>query len=191
MTQPVNVGDAVVVRFYDGSHNGHSVIAHALGISPATEEDVPPSLTLAFPDPNCDPAVLRSASWYQGYTRRMGVPHFSSSDVTEGRQLIAWAPLDSATELSVPQPEGDGSKPYLGRGVPETPAPQIVEMAAAVQSGKVPESSVISRLPSGVDPAVPDLPPDTDGAVSHAGDSGDGSEVVPPAEGATYRASTN
>jgi hypothetical protein len=145
------VRGAVLVSFFDGGHKTHTTFAHILAVG-QPDDNGNAALTVAFPDPNADPAVLASANWQRGYRRVPGVKHVDHPDVTAGRESIAWGGnIATAADLKgegpqIPQPEGDASRSYLKRQVPqEVPKPSI-EQNLAVQSGKAPQPTTVSPL---------------------------------------------
>lgn len=122
-TRAVVVGAAVLVSFFDAGHKIHAAFAHVHAIGPA-DEDGNPTLSVAFPDPNADPVALTRASWQLAYRKVVGVKHVDHPDVQDGKESIAWGgDFASPEELKggapeIPQPEGDGSRPYFKRQVP-------------------------------------------------------------------------
>lgn len=97
------VGSAVVVTFYSGSQQLSSVVAHVLAITGAAANlattDGHPALTVAYPDPNADPAVLLSAKWQNAYIRKTGVVHYSHELATDGKESIVWGYPVTPSEL--------------------------------------------------------------------------------------------
>ena len=145
------VGAAVLVTFYDGAHKMHTAFAHVLAKGPA-DVNGNPSLTVAFPDPAADPNILASANWSRGYRRMVGVLHSDHPEVIAGKESIAWGgTVATRGELAgegptIPQPEGDATRPYLKRQEPAEATKVSTGQAAAVQSGKAPATSTQSPV---------------------------------------------
>src|ERR1700744_2800301 len=83
------VGDAVVVSFYDATHNVHTSVAHVLAVSPSDVPGVPPSITAAYPAFPANLRALAGARFWEGYVRAASVKNVARPDVIAGRESTA------------------------------------------------------------------------------------------------------
>ena len=123
------IGSAVLVTFFDGSHALSSVVAHVLGITGAAANlatpDGHPALTVAYPDPAADPAVLSRANWQKGYVRKASVVHFTHELATSGKESIVWGYPVVLSELPILiKPEAPATNPIFERPV-DTEVPEV------------------------------------------------------------------
>ena len=156
------IGSAVLVSSYDGNHAVFSLVAHVLGITGSAADlatpDGYPALTVAYPDPAADPAVLSSANWQKGYVRKASVVHFSSELATSGKESIVWGyPVALTEEPTLPKPDGDGVNPIFERPV-DAEVPEI----PLGQAGAVTLRSESDPIPVTDTPGAPGIPAGTE-----------------------------
>lgn len=176
MSQPI--GGAVLVSFFDSGHRVHTAFAHVLASGPADDKGNP-SLTVAYPDPAAV-QKLNSTKWYEGYKRVAGVLHVDHPDVLAGKASIAWGGTIASTDQlagdgpQIPQPAGDGSRPYFKRQVPQD-APKVSREQITVSQAK--------DVPNAAPPADPaaETPGSVPDAAASAGATPSGGEAVPGA----------
>jgi hypothetical protein len=145
------VGSPIAVAFFDGDHVVHFSVAHVLSLGPIEAATGKPTISVAYPDPDAEPTVLSSASWFKGYVRRTGVQHVSSPDVQESRVSIGYGdPVDLAkgAQPSIPAPAGDADNPIFDRADDVVPTHVSLGQASIVQSAKTPRETVVSPLTS-------------------------------------------
>lgn len=143
------LGHAVLVTYFDGSHTLRSVVAHVLAVSLSPDENGMPSLSVAFPTLPPDARKLSGPRFQEGYERRTGVVHYKHPDAIAGKVSIVWGhAADETTFPTLIQPGGDGQNPIFERHILEEPPKPPVAQVAAVQGGKAPAGSSAPTLTS-------------------------------------------
>jgi len=127
------IGGAVLVTFYSDTLKLSTLVAHVLAITGSAAglatADGQPALTVAYPDPNADPAILSSPNWQKAYIRKTGVVHFSHQSAVDGQESIVWGYPVGVNDLpTLIKPEGAATNPIFERPVdaevPEVPLGQ-------------------------------------------------------------------
>ena len=123
---PPHVGGAVVVSHFDRHHVVRTAIAHVLAISGGTHLSTPegvPALTVAFPDPAADLAVLQGPTFARAYRREVGVVHHSHPEARTGRHSIVWGHALDQEQLNdealLEGPEHSSANSVFDRHQPE------------------------------------------------------------------------